>query len=181
MHHSDARVPLPGRSDLPDDYQYLLSEDALGERNVLCAIGNHPRLLQAYMRYGTALWEEVDLSACELEIVILVVARTLRSKYEWHQHVELGREAGLSTETIRAIGAEEWSAFDDRKQALVAYVRSVLDGTVTDDDHDALEEHFDPSGVVGVGMLVSHYLATARLLDAWAVPIEGEFVGWVPE
>lgn len=181
MHSSDARIPLPGRDDLPADYQYLLSEDALGERNVLCAIGNNPRLLQGYMRYGTALWEEAGLPATDLELLILVVARALESRYEWHQHVELGREAGLSMETIRTIGAEEWTAFDGERRALVDYAHAFLAGDVRDTDHDALAAHFDPSGVVGVGMVVSHYLATARMLDAWDVPIEGEFVGWVPE
>jgi alkylhydroperoxidase family enzyme len=181
MDPSGARIPLPGQDDLPEDFQYLLSEDALGERNVLCAIGNHPRLLQAYMRYGTALWEEAGLPARELEFLILVVARTLQSRYEWHQHVELGREAGLSPETIRAVGAEDWSAFDGQRRALVDYVRSFLAGDVTDADHETLSEHFDSAGVVGVGMVVSHYLGTARMLDAWRVPIEGEFVGWIPD
>jgi hypothetical protein len=30
-------------------------------------------------------------------------------------------------------------------------------------------------------MLCGHYVATARALDALAVPLEGSFVGWQPE
>jgi alkylhydroperoxidase family enzyme len=181
MSIGDARVPLPRQEELPEEYQYLLSEDALGERNVLCAIGNNPSLLQAYMRYGTALWEDAGISSVDLEFVILVVARTLESRYEWQQHVELGRSVGLSLETIRAIGREEWSSFDDRKRAMVSYVRAFLDRSVSEADYEALETFFDPSTVVGIGMVAAHYLATATLLDAWNVPLEGEFVGWRPE
>jgi alkylhydroperoxidase family enzyme len=171
---------MPRQKDLPDEYQYLLSEDALGERNVLCAIGNNPSLLQAYMRYGTALWEDAGVSAVDLEFVILVVARTLESRYEWQQHVELGQSVGLSLETIRAIGREAWSSFDDRRRAMAAYVRSFLDRSVSATDYDALEPFFEPSTVVGIGMVAAHYLATATLIDAWSVPLEGEFVGWLP-
>lgn len=181
MTTGDARIPLPRQNDLPEEYQYLLSEDALGERNVLCAIGNNPSLLQAYMRYGTSLWEDAGISSRDLEFVILVLARTLRSRYEWQQHVELGQSAGLSLETIRAIGREDWSAFDDRERAIVSYVQAFLDRSVSDSDHDELAEFFDPETVVGIGMVASHYLATATLLDAWDVPLEGEFVGWQPE
>jgi alkylhydroperoxidase family enzyme len=177
----DARVPLLRRADLSEEYQYLLSEDALGERNLFYAIGNNPSLLQAYMRYGTALWEDAGVQSRDLEFVILVVARTLRSRYEWQQHVELGRSAGLSLETIRAIGREDWSAFNDRKRTLVSYVQSVLDRSVSDQDHAELAELFDPATAVGIGMIVGHYLATATLLDAWDVPLEEPFVGWHPE
>jgi alkylhydroperoxidase family enzyme len=175
------RVPLPGQDDLPDDYQYLLDEDALGERNVLCAIGNNPPLLQAYMRYGTALWEDTGLPARDVEFVVLAVARALRSEYEWQQHVELGREAGLSTEAIRALGTDDHEAFDGRRRVLLDYVGAFLDGDVSDADHTALVAEFGESTAVGVAMLVAHYLTTARLLDAWNVPVEGEFVGWRPE
>lgn len=181
MKSRDACVPLRRQPDLPEEYQYLLSEDALGERNVLCAIGNSPPLLQAYMRYGTALWKESGLSPRDLEFVILVVARALGSKYEWQQHVELGQEVGLSLEVIRAVGDENWSTFDERRWALISYVRSFLDGTVSEREHADLGEHFEDATVVGVGTVIAHYVATASLVDAWNVPVEGTFVGWHPE
>lgn len=175
-----ARVPLPRQDDLPEDYQYLMSEDALGERNVIRAIANNPAVLQSYMRYGTTLWTETDLTDRERELVILAVARALDSRYEWHQHVELGQDAGVSRDAIRRIGREEFDAFDPGERALLAYATAFATGDVTDAVHDALADHRGDDAVAGVAMLASHYVATARVLDGLDVPLEGEFVGWVP-
>lgn len=176
-----ARVPLPRQEDLPEDYQYLMSEDALGERNVIRAIANNPAVLQSYMRYGTTLWTETALTDRERELVILAVARALDSEYEWHQHVELGREAGVSLAAIRAVGREERDGFDDDERALLDYAAAFAVGEVTDEVSDALAAAYGEATVAAVAMLASHYVATARVLDGLDVPIEGEFVGWVPQ
>lgn len=175
-----ARVPLSDREGLPEEYQYLLAEDALGERNIFRAIGNNPPVLQSYMRYGTTLWEDAGLTERERELVILAVAREVGSRYEWQQHVELGREAGLAPEEIRAIGRDDLDAFGARERALVAYARAFASGDVTDEVHDAVADHCDDGTVAGLAMLAAHYVGTARVLDALAVPLEGEFVGWAP-
>ncbi|PSP76755.1 carboxymuconolactone decarboxylase family protein [Halobacteriales archaeon QS_3_64_16] len=182
-----ARVPLVDREAFPEEYQYLLGEDALGERNVFRAIGNAPPVLQSYMRYGTTLWEAGELTTRERELLILAVARALDSEYEWHQHVDIGREAGLTDEEIAAIGRgadenfENCDGFDDRDRALLAYADAFARGEVTDTIHDGLAEFCETSTLTGVAMLCSHYVATARALDALAVPLEGPFVGWQPE
>lgn len=155
----------------------MLAEDALGERNVLRAIANDPEVLRSYMRYGSTLWEAGGLTARERELVILTVTRTLRSTYEWHQHVEIEREVGVTPKEIAAIGRDECGRFDGRDRALVAYAAAFARGEVTDSIHDALAGHGEAATVLSVAMLCGHYVATARVLDALSVPIEGSFVG----
>lgn len=176
-----ARVPLVRQADLPEDYQYLLSEDALGERNIFRAMGNNPPVLRSYMLYGNTLWEEAGLDAHERELVILAVGRALRSEYEWQQHYDIGLDAGVTLEEMRAIGRDDLSAFDDRVRATLAYAQAFATGDVTDEAVAALGEWYDPAAVTGIGMLASHYVATASMLAGLAVPLEDEFVGWEPE
>lgn len=173
-------MSLLHREDLPEEYRYLLSEDALGERNIFRAMGNNPPVLQSYMRYGTTLWEDAGLTERERELVILAVARAAESRYEWQQHVELGREAGVTPEEIRAVGRDARDAFGERDRALLAYARAFVAGDVTDQVHDDVAEHYDDEAVTGLAMLAAHYLQTARVLDALDVPVEDEFVGWTP-
>lgn len=175
-----ARVPLRTQSDLPEEYQYLLSEDALGERNVVCAIANEPAVLQSYMRYGSTLWEAGELTVRQRELVILGVARALDSRYEWQQHVELGREAGIDDTELRAIGRGDLDEFGEADRVLLRYARAFAARGVTDAVHDALADQFDTGTTTAVAMLASHYVATAYALDAMNVPLEGSFVGWEP-
>ncbi|SEP93855.1 carboxymuconolactone decarboxylase family protein [Natrinema salaciae] len=173
-----ARVPLLEPADLPEEYRYLFTENDVGDAHIFRAMANAPELLQWYLRYSTRLWDV--LPEREREIVILATARALEHEYEWHQHVRLGREAGVTDAEIIAISDGTLEALDDRDAALTAYARAVALGDPRDGDHDRLGDHYDAETVVGVAMLVGHYVATARALDAFDVATEEPFVGWRP-
>lgn len=173
-----ARVPLLRQGDLPEEYQYLMSEDSLGEQNIFRAMGNNPKVMQSYMRYGTTLWNDCGLTYRERELVILAAARALESRYEWQQHVRLGRDAGITDEELLAISRGETDRFPPAEQALISYGDAFVTENLTDAHHDAVAQHFETSTVTGTAMLASHYVATARVLDALDVPLEDDFVGW---
>jgi 4-carboxymuconolactone decarboxylase len=175
-----ARLPLRSKSDLPDEYQYLLDEDALGERNLFRSMGHNPHILQSYMRYGTTLWQETGVDERTVELAILAVARTCRSTYEWHQHVELGRKAGVSAAEIRSLGDDDHGVLDDRDRAVVEYVQAVAHDEVDDATFEAVATRFDARTIIGLSLLAGHYLMTARMLSALEIPTEGSFVGWQP-
>ncbi|WP_254764348.1 carboxymuconolactone decarboxylase family protein [Natrinema marinum] len=171
-----ARVPLLEAEDLPEEYRYLFTENDVGDAHIFQAMANAPELMRWYMRYSTRLWDV--LPAREREVVILAAARALEHEYEWHQHVRLGCEAGVTDAEIDAISRGDLAALEDRDAALVAYARSVALGDPRDGDHDRLGEHYETDTVVGVAMLASHYVSTARTLDALDVATEEPFVGW---
>lgn len=176
-----SRIPQISQADLPEEYQSLLDEDALGERNIFTTMGNNPAILRSYMLYGSTLWNDCGLSAHDRELAILAVARELDSRYEWEQHVDIGYTADVSPKEIRAIGSGNVEYFDERTQAVLEYVRAFATNDVSDAVHQQLELHFDHETVVGIGMLASHYVATAFFLKGFEVPLEETtFVGWEP-
>lgn len=171
-------VPEIQADELPEAYRYLLTENAVGELSLFKTLANNPEILQSYMRWGTLLWEEAGLEAPEVELVILAVARQLRSKYEWHQHVRLAREVGLEDATIQAIAEENPERLAKRQQLLVAYATQFLDRTVDQQLADRISSTWNDGTVVGLTLLCSHYLATARTIEALDIQPEDEFVGW---
>lgn len=175
------RIPAVTQSELPSEYQYLLDEDALGERNIFTTMGNNPAVLKSYMLYGSTVWDECGLSARERELAILAVARELESRYEWEQHVDIGYDAGVTAAEMRAVGAGEVHELDDRVSAVLEYVQAFAVGSVTNNHQTNLAEHFDYDDIVGIGMLASHYVATARFLNGFDVSLEQPtFIGWEP-
>jgi len=185
-----ARVPYVDPEELPADRRALLDtlsdadpddrEHSLrgGTLNVYRAMANDDDLLEAFRAYGGALWRESGLAPREREFVILTTARAAGSAYEWHQHVRVALDEGLSPEAIRAVAAGDDDALDPAHAALVAYARRFVDGRVDDGVHDRLLTHYDGEAVVGIGLLAGLYLGLARLIDALGVGLDGEFVGW---
>jgi alkylhydroperoxidase family enzyme len=177
------RLDYRTQSDLPEDYQYLLSEDAMGEINLLTVMANNPDTLQAYMRYGSALWKDCGLDGDDVERVILAVGRELDAAYEWHQHLPVAREQGVTEDELAAISEnrlDDLDGLDDRRTAVLSYAQAVATDDVDDAVFAAAAEFLDESTLVGVTLLATHYLATQRFLSALSIPIEEdeEFVGW---
>ncbi|MEE6209912.1 carboxymuconolactone decarboxylase family protein [Salarchaeum sp. III] len=175
-----SRLSSLAQADLPDDYQYLLSDDAMGEINLLCVMANNPDALQAYMRYGSALWRDCGLNGADVERVILAVARELDAEYEWHQHYPIARSEGVPSGEIRALADGTTDALSSRVDALTTYAQAVADDAVDDAVFAAAAEFLDDATLVGVTLLATHYLATQRFISALDVPIEESFVGWTP-
>jgi alkylhydroperoxidase family enzyme len=185
-----ARVPYVDQEDLPDDKQSLLdtlSEEAessdahsLGGEtlHVYRAMANNVDLLEAFQTYGPAVWDESGLSPHEREFVILSVAYFADSAYEWHQHVRVALDEGLTVAEIRAVSGGDREELTPDARALVAYVGEFVAGSVDDATHDRIATYYDDETVVGIGMLAGAYLGLARALDALAVETEVEFVGW---
>jgi alkylhydroperoxidase family enzyme len=115
------------------------------------------------------------------ELVILAVARARGARYEWHQHVDIARDRGVSIDEMQAIGGDDLSGFDDAEFVLLQYARAVEAGTVTDQIHDALTRHYAPGEIVALGLLVDFYVGLCNYVAAVNLPFEGgEFVGWTP-
>jgi AhpD family alkylhydroperoxidase len=180
-----ARLPYITRDDLPDDYKYLWDRnrtvtgtDAIA--NIFRTLGNNPPVWLQYARLGNALWTQSGIDTATRELIILRTAILQHSPYEWHQHVRIGRQAGLTNERIKAL--HHWrtsEAFSEPERAILEYVDAVAQ---TDhplgEVHEMLAAHFPPATIVAINLLTGFYAMTARFLGAMEVDLEEPFVGW---
>lgn len=177
------RLPKATRADFPEDLAYVW-ERLGGENasNIYRALGNNPVLLRGYTRLGNNLWNHCGLDVATRELVILRTAILQHSVYEWHQHVRIGQEAGLTLHRINAL--HHWRTselFSEAERALLAYVDAAQAGDhPAQDVHDELARHYPPSTLVGINLLVGYYGMTAKFLGAMEVETEEPFVGWQP-
>lgn len=179
-----ARVPYTSADDLDPEYQELIVSSLQPGKtvNVYSTIGNNQEVLRGVREFLGALWNHSGLSDRQREIVILTAASEVDSEYEWHQHVNIGTNVGISPEEIAAIGRDDRTPFDEEEQVLIAYTRAVCRGRVTDELHEAMAERFDTETIVGVASTASGYFGLGRIIDALDVDLEAgdEFVGWDP-
>lgn len=178
-----ARVPYRDPQDLPEAYRDLLTVSVGGDEpaNVFRAVANNPSILDSFRKYFGVLWRDAGLTDRERELVILAVARTVGSRYEWHQHVRLGRATGIDDEEIAAVGAGDYAGFVERESILLRYAEAVATDTVDEGLHREAAETFSHATLVGIAMLAAGYVGLARALSAMDIDLEDPFVGWTLE
>jgi len=183
-----ARIRYADPDELPEDKRHLLdsmSDHEGGDHglrsdrlNVYRLLGRNPAVLAGFREYLGVVWGESGLDAHEREVVILATARRAESAYEWHQHVRVALDEGMSAETVLAIARGESDRLSAEHAALLDYVTAFVDGSVDDAIHDRLADHYDEATILGIATLAGSYLGLAHVLAALDVDLEVEFVGW---
>jgi alkylhydroperoxidase family enzyme len=177
-----ARVPYRSPEDVPEEYSdYVVSSLQSGKRiNVYAALANNPDVLAGLRSFLGSLWDDTGLTDRQRELVILATAAETGNEYEWHQHVNVATDAGLSPAEITALAADDPEPFDATERALMEYARAVVRGEVTDDLHATMAERFDDRTVVGAAATAAGYMGLGRMIAALGVEVEAdeEFVGW---
>jgi alkylhydroperoxidase family enzyme len=112
--------------------------------------------------------------------VILRAAYRKQSTYEWHQHVRIARDAGLSDDEINAV--KEWRAsplFDEGDRVVLAYVDALADSPRPDDAaFEAVAASRSTGEVFGLTFLVTLYFQLAHVMAAFDLETEEPFIGW---
>jgi|AntRauTorcE11898_2_1112593.scaffolds.fasta_scaffold00815_4 alkylhydroperoxidase family enzyme len=178
-----ARVPYLEPEDLPEEYRDLVVSKLQGKPvNVYAAIGHNPEVLAGTRAFLSSLWESSGLEDRERELVILLAAAENECRYEWHQHVGIAGDLGVTKAEMVAIADGDFDSFDGDESLLLWYAAAVFDHDVDDALHDEFVEAYDESTAVGVASLVGGYTSLASVLEALDVELEnGEtFAGWDP-
>ncbi|MFB6108312.1 MAG: carboxymuconolactone decarboxylase family protein [Haloplanus sp.] len=180
-----ARVPYRRPDELDEPYSDLVVSSLQPGKtvNVYSSIANNPPVLEGLRAFLGSLWNDSGLTDRQRELVILAAAAETGVAYEWHQHVGIAREAGLSNAEMTAIAEDHPDPFPTTEVVLMEYARAVVGGAVTDDLHETMAEAFDDDAIVGAAATAAGYMGLGRIIDALGVDVEAgdEFVGWQVE
>lgn len=170
------------QDDLDEEYQHLLEPANMGEiervLNLFRMLANNPPLLRSFMLWSGTLWDEVELSGRQRELVILTVARELESEYEWNQHVPIAINCGIERDEIIDLANGTLEGFSDSEQVLIRYTEKACQRSVSHEDTEQLCEAFEDSTAVGVVVLVGNYVMTDFIIDILDIELDSPFVGW---
>ena len=134
-----------------------------------CA-ANAPEALLAFHRFTEALKEALPPRATE--VIALTVATRLGNAYERHQHEQLCRRSGWSTEWVRTVEAlQPTDLHDDRERAVQRLVLAVLhhQGHGVQAELDAVTDALGAAGTVAVLFSIGRYVTHSLMVNALAL------------
>ena len=90
-------APLP-ETQWDEETRELMEQARRGDRilNIFRTLAHHPKLLKRWRVFGGHLLYNSSLPARERELLILRIAWLQRGEYEWGQHSQIGKDAGLT-------------------------------------------------------------------------------------
>jgi len=170
---SRARV-TPGRRAelglLNSVLAFVLSRGAgVREAHLFTTLGRNRGLFRAWLVFSGALMLGGKLPRRETELVILRIAHTCNSAYEWRHHVRLGRKAGLTAQEIEAVKdpAAKWRPSDE--VLLAATDELLASDDVSDETWSRLRAFWDERQLIEFTLLVGQYRGLASAIRALGI------------
>jgi alkylhydroperoxidase family enzyme len=127
------------------------------------------------LRLGTSILGEQKLSGKLRELAILQVAQGSPAKYEWIQHVPIGKAVGVSDEQIKALEGADLTAscFDATESAVLAFASELVrDVRPSDATLSAIQERLSSREIVELILAVGYYMMLARLMETTELDLD---------
>lgn len=174
-----ARIPeSPGLRDLGIANWVVCKVVAARQRvpraHLFTTLGQHKRLMWAWLPFGGVLMRGGKLSTKDTELVILRVGHLRDSRYELQHHRRMARAAGIDDATQELIFEGPGAAgLTDRQRVMLTGIDElVATRTLSDATWAQLAEHLDRPRLIEFVMLTSQYDALAATLSALRVPLD---------
>jgi len=168
--------PLTDHELSPEQAVALLPLRARGEvLNIFRTLARDPDALTAFLAWGGyVLSRRNGLSARDREIAILRIGYLCRSGYEWTQHVEIGRNAGLTAADVARIKAgPEADGWTPAESVLLRAADELhKDQFVADATWERLGDHYSEKAQRDLVFTVGQYTQVCMLLNTFGVQLE---------
>ncbi len=168
--------------DWDEDAKKLLPRAQIGGQtlNIFKTLAHHPKLLDRWMFFGNHVLFRSTLPARERELVILRIGWLCQAEYEWGQHVQIGKQCGLTDEEIERIKigveAEGWSEFD---AALIRATDELhSDAMISDATWQTLAMRYNTQQMIDLVFAIGQYNLVSMVLNTLGVQLDAGIPGF---
>ncbi len=181
MRRSSPRIPPVTDEALSDEQRKLLAPimEQGGADNVFRTMVQHPKLYKRWIVFANHVLFKSTLPAREREIAILRVGWLCQAEYEWAQHVEIGRRAGITDDEIAKIVDGPDADWKNPDRALLQAVDELhRNKDISDDTWEKLSEHFSDKQIMDLVFAVGQYTLVSMALNTFGVQLDDRLEGF---
>lgn len=147
---------------------------ANGSLDVFRTIARHRKLFRWWSAFARSFIPNGTLDRADTELVILRVAHSARSSYEWHHHAEMALSFGLTSKDVERVREGPDAGGWTPRQATLLRAADELhaDRKISDPVWAELSSFLSDTELIELCMLVGHYEMLAMTLNSLQVEVE---------
>src|SRR4051812_27838387 len=134
----------------------------------MAVLARQPDLLAPFLGWAAALALNGVLPKRDHELLALRSASNCGSEFEWAEHSEFARTAGLRDDEIARVGQAidqgDWA--ENERALLRAADELAIDCDISDETWAALERHYDQPALVEILFVVGQYTLLSMVANA---------------
>ncbi len=149
------------------------------DMNIFKTLLRHPDLMRRWMVFANHVLFKSSLPTREKELVILRIGFLCQAGYEWAQHVQIARKAGLDDNGIKSakIGPEASGISELDKLLLMATDELHSDAFISDRTWNSMSEHLSEEQMMDVVFTVGQYNLVSMALNSFGVQLDDGIPG----
>jgi 4-carboxymuconolactone decarboxylase len=182
MRPTEPRIAPLAEQDWSQEQRELLAVVTRGKpaHNVFATLVRHPKLFKRWTPFGGHLLFASSLPPRQRELLILRAAWLTRAEYEWGQHVEIAKRAGLGKAEIERVAsgpdAAGWT--EDEAALLRAADELWEDACLSDRSWAALSRRLNETQLMDLVFTVGAYAMLAMALNSFGVRLDPGLEGF---
>ena len=182
MRVSEPRVRPLEADEWSDEAQELMQPMVSQGRifNIFKTLANYPKLMKRWMVFANHILGKSSLDVRERELLILRIGYLCQAGYEWGQHVQIARQAGMSDAEISSCQTGSQSAgLSDLDRLLFQATEELhTDAHVSDATWAGLSERLNTQQLMDVVFTVGQYTLVSMALNSFGVQLDEGLPGW---
>ena len=165
-------------SQMNEEQLEILSRASIHEQplNIHLTMARHPKLFKRWLVFASYLLNKSTVPPRERELAMLRIGHNCKSDYEWSQHVEIGKKAGLKDSEIEMIkigpDAKGWSPIDSTILRATDELHS--DAFISDVTWNDLKQAYDDNQIMDLIFTVGNYTIVSMALNSLGVQLESK-------
>jgi 4-carboxymuconolactone decarboxylase len=182
MRPIEPRIAPLAEAEWSPEQRELLAVVTRGKpaQNVFATLVRHPKLFKRWTPFGGHLLFTSSLPARERELLILRTAWLTGAEYEWGQHVEIAKRAGLAEAEIARVAlgpdAAGWTA--EEAALLQAADELWADACLSDRSWAALSARLSEAQLMDLVFTVGAYAMLAMALNSFGTRLDSGLGGF---
>lgn len=168
-----ARIPLIAPENAPPEVAEIYQTLLRGKPgNAQKALAHRPELLKSFLPFYASVGRSLERKLYEL--IYLRVSFINGCHYCSQHHVASSKRVGLTAEDWSALKAGDYSRYNEKERAALAYIEKLTRSPhdITDADFAPLTKHFASHEIVDLHLLTGLANLTNRFTDPLGLEVE---------